>query len=265
MSISSEKLYTEPGSNEEAELQREQERLHEGKNSSNDQIVRPRSRRRTGAKKGKGKKIALTLLVVGGLVAGSIFGTKAYYSHKETVRVDNLIAEYTTDDYVILPRVVSSDRAYDITYSDGAKLTDRLANSNINCININGQFYTPEGIDVAILTYDVTHITQVDAIRVNNEGQTMYMAPSGYALNGTHAIKYDTERVTKIVPVADDYSYITFHGASDWQLVTEPQIVHTLPFSVIQNSTLICDIPDGAVLNDNNECYGTLDLAPKKR
>ena len=93
----------------------------------------------------------------------------------------------------------------------------------------------------------------------------MYMAPSGYALNGTHAIKYDTERVTKIVPVADDYSYITFHGASDWKLVTEPQIVHTLPYSVIQNSTLICDIPDGAVLNDNNECYGTLDLAPKKR
>ena len=48
-------------------------------------------------------------------------------------------------------------------------------------------------------------------------------------------------------------------------MVGEPQIVSTLPYSVITNSTLICDVPDNAVLNENNECDASLQLAPKMR
>ncbi len=213
----------------------------------------------------KGKTIALTILVVGGLVAGSILGTKAYYSNKETRRVDNLIANYQVDDYVVLPRSVVTDRAYDITYANGEKLVSRLESKEIQYININGQFYTPTGEDIAILTYEVVYTEQVDAIKVNNEGQEIYMAPNGYVLNGTHAIRSISEIHTKVVPVSDDYSYIHFTGASDWQMIDEPQIVSTLPYDVIQNSTLICDVPDNAELNDQNQCIGTLNLAPRKR
>ncbi len=266
MSISSEKLYTKPGSKEEAEIQRAEDAAYREDIGSSDEEMkyRPRSRR-TGAKKGKGKKIAIVLLLTGGLVAGSIFGTKAFYSHQETRRVDSLIAEYQTDDYVVFPKQITSDRSYDITYADGEKLAKRLVDNNINYVNINGQFYTPEGIDVAIITYNVQYITQVDAIEIQNEGQKMYMAPNGYILQGKYAYKVIQETKTKVVPVCDDYSYITFPGASDWQMVGEPIIVTTLPYDTISNSTLICDVPDGSVLNSNNEVTATLDLAPKKR
>jgi hypothetical protein len=91
------------------------------------------------------------------------------------------------------------------------------------------------------------------------------MAPKGYTLNGKQAYTFDNKFETKVVPVNDDYSYIRFEGASDWRMIGEPLIVHTLPYDVIKNSTLICDVPDGATLNENNECLATLDLAPKKR
>ena len=242
-----------------------EDEFNEDIGSSKDAMYEAPKRKRTKAKKGKGKKVALTLLLLGGLVAGSIYGTKAYYSHQETKRTDSLIASYMTDDYVVLPEIITSNRSYDITYADGNKLASRLEDKNVNYININGQFYTKDGIDIAIIPFEVTYVTQIDAIRVNADGQAIYMAPKGYTLNGKTAYKYDKEIITKVVPASEDYSYISFEGAADWNMVNEPQIVSTLPFEVIKNSTLICDVPDGATLDEYNECTGTLDLAPKKR
>jgi len=271
MSISSEKLYTEPGSIEEMELQKEQERVRDTMNKelfdeeigASEEAFKP-AKKQTGAKKCKGKTVALTLLVAGTLVAGSIFGTKAVHNLIETKRADDLIGNYTTEEYVMLPKQVTTDRAYDVTYVDGQKLLERLNNKNMGIININGQFYTPNGTNVAIITYKVSYTTMVDAIKVRTDGQVVYMPQNGYTLDGTQARKTTTETITKVVPQADDYSYIKFEGASNWEIVGEPQIVSTLPYEVIQNSTLICDVADGATLNDYNETTGTLDLAPKK-
>jgi len=271
MSISSEKLYTEPGSKEELELQKEQERVRNKMNNeiydeeigSSEEAFKP-AKKQTGAKKSKGKTVALTLLVVGTLVAGSIFGTKAVHNLQATKRADDLIGNYTTEEYVMLPKQVTTDRAYDVTYVDGQKLVERLNNKNMGIININGQFYTPNGTNVAIITYKVSYTTMIDATKVKTDGQIVYMAPSGYVLDGKQAKKTVVETITKVVPQCDDYSYIKFEGASDWEMVGEPTIVATLPYEVIQNSTLICDVADGATLNEFNETTGTLDLAPKK-
>ena len=252
MSISSEKLYTEPGSEEELELQQEQERVHRRSNN-------------TGAKTGKGKKIALTILVIGGIAAAAIFGTKAIHTAQECQRVDSLISNYQVENYVAFPGQILTDRAYDITIADGKKITNRLESNGIEYININGQFYTPNGIDINLLTFEVIYTDQVDAMKITSEGQTMYMAPAGYSLNGTKATKDEVEIRTVALPANQDVSNVSFPGATSWNLADEPQLIHTLPYSVIENSTLICDVPDGASLNDNNQCYGSLDLAPKKR
>ena len=258
MSISSEKLYTEPGSIEEQELQEEQERVHRRRNT-------------TGAKKGNGKKVALTILVVGGLVAASIFGTKAYHSLQETRRVDRLLESYQVENYISLPNEVISDRAYDVTYANGSKVVDRLEERNVDYININGQFYTKDGIDIKLLTYEVIYDNRVDSIKVTSDGTTLYMPPVSYGIHdrdawkGSESTKYETMIRTVVVPADLDLSLVSFPGACEWNLADEPVLLHTLPYSVIENSTLICDVPDNATLNENNECVGTLDLAPKKR
>ena len=257
MSISSEKLYTTPGSEEELELQEEQQRVR-------------RRRNNTGAKKGKGKKVALTILLLGGLTAGVIFGTKAVHSIQETKRVDTLISSYTTENYVSLPNTIVTDRAYDTTFADGKKVVSRLEDKNVDYININGQFYTREGIPVMVVTYEVTYKVYEPTIVTTNEGTQFYMPPVGYGFHdaswrGEEAYKYDVQTRTVVVPADLDLNSVRFPGAEEFHIVGEPIVLNTLPYEVIENSTLICDVPDNATLNENNECMGTLDLAPKKR
>ena len=256
MSISSEKLYTEPGSEEELELQREQERVHRRRNNN------------TGAKKGKGKKIALTILLLGGLTAGVIFGTKAVHSIQETKRVDALIGNYTTENYVSLPSVVATDRAYDTTFADGEKVVDRLDDKRVDYININGQFYTRDGINIKLVTYEVKYKLVEEPIQMTNEGTKFYMPPMHYGFHDAswnETYKYETQTRTVVLPADYDVNNVRFPGACDFALASEPIELSTLPYEVIKNSTLICDVPDNATLNENNECLGTLDLAPKKR
>lgn len=220
-------------------------------------------KKKTGAKRSKGKAIGL-LLLTGVLVASPIVGAKAYYSHQETTRVHDLISNYREEDYTILPTNVVTNRSYDITYASGEKLNKALVEEGINCIRINGQFYTPDGSNMAIISYRVTYIEQTNPIKVTTEGQTIYMAPSGYSLYGETAYKYITEEVTKIVPVSTNYDYITFPNSVAVEMLAEPQIFTTLPYSMIENSTLICDVPDGATLNESDECNASLTLVPKK-
>ena len=132
----------------------EDERYYERKlndefDSSADQ-VRPSKKRRTGAKKSNGKKVALTLLLIGGIAASTIFATHAVHSINETIRVDNLINNYKVENYVTLPSNITSNRSYDITFADGEKVKQRLEKNNVEYISINGTFYTPEGIDIEV-------------------------------------------------------------------------------------------------------------------
>ena len=220
---------------------------------------------KTGAKKSKGKKVALALLLIGSLAAGSIIGTKAFYSHQETKRVDTLINNYSVENYVAFPNEMTSERTYDITFSDGQKLRKRLEAKNVEYISINGNFYTKDGIDIELLTYEVTYTLVKDAIKVQSEGQTMYIAPTGYNLVGKKAVKNEKEIKQVIVPAGTDYNAVSFPNATSWEMVADPELISTSSYDEISSSTLICDIPDGITLDENGECKGTLDLVQKKR
>ena len=257
--MSNEKIYERPEFDEEI-------------GASEEQVRREPRRNRTAPKKtGKGKKVALTILVLGGLAAGAIFGTKAVHSMQETKRVDMLLSSYVTENYVVLPNEVISDRAYDTTYADGAKVVSRLEDKNIDYININGQFYTKDGIVMTLVTFEVTYEKVVDSLKVSSDGVQFYMPPMGYGIHDRAAwVGQDSsklEKITRTVALPADYPIdaVSFPGALEWHIVGEPAIITTLPYSVINDSTLICDVPDNATLNENNECVGTLDLAPKKR
>ena len=229
--------------------------------------VKSRRRKRTGAKKSTGKKVALTILVLGGIAATSIFGTKAVHSIQETKRVDRLIDCYTVENYVELPTRIATSRAYDAAYADGKKVVKELNENNIEYISINGKFYTRDGINIQILTYDVTYEDLKRTEVINGSEVTFYMAPSGYGFHDNSwrdSIKYNHVTRTVVVPADLDLSQITFNYAIDWKLVSTPIVVSTLPFSVIEDSTLICDVPDNATLNEYNKCEGTLEIAPKK-
>lgn len=235
-----------------------------------DEPVRQRPVRH-GAKKGKGKKVALTLLVLGGMVAGTIFGTRAFYSHQETRRVDSLINHYTiNENYVAMPDRIITDRTYDVTYAEGTKVVDRLNKKNIEYARIDGQFFTKEGINIVILTYDVTREERTPSIVEKNDGATFYMPPMEYELpeNGTekasNSIRYVTERRTVVLPADTDIECVSFTGAYKCELVSDPVYVETLPFDAIKEYTLICDVADNATLDENNECSADLNLAPKK-
>ena len=235
-----------------------------------DEPVRQRPVRH-GAIKGKGKVVALTLLILGGVVAGTIFGTRAYYSHQETRRVDSLISHYTiNEDYVAMPDSIITDRTYDVTYADGAKVVDRLNKKNIEYARIDGQFFTKEGINIVILTYDVTREERKPSIIEKNDGATFYMPPMEYELpeNGTEkastSVRRVTERKTVVLPADTNIELVSFTGACEWKLVSDPLYVETLPFDAIKDYTLICDVADNATLDENNECPADMNLAPKK-
>lgn len=236
-------------------------------NANSKENVRPRSHRRTGAKKVTGKKVALTILILGGMAATSIFGTKAVHSIQETKRVDKLINAYTIENYVELPNRIATNRAYDATYADGEKVVKELEKNNIEYININGKFYTKDGINIQILTYDVTYEELAKTEVINGNEVTFYMTPSKYSFHDNSwrdSVKYNHVTRTIVVPADLDLSQITFNYATNWELIGTPIVLNTLPFSVIEDSTLICDVPDNATLNEFDKCEGTLELAPKK-
>lgn len=230
-----------------------------------DETGAPSRKKRTGAKRSTGKKVALTLLLIGGIAATTLFATHAVHSINETRRIDNLINNYQVENYVTLPSNITSNRSYDITFANGERIKERLEKNNIEYISINGTFYTPEGIDIELLTIDITKTETIAATKITSDGETMYVAPKGYTLNGNHATRDNVERRTYIVPAGTDLSLISFQGVTSWEIVGEPTLIHTLPYSMIEESMLICDVPDGATLDENNQCVGTLDLAPKKR
>ncbi len=232
---------------------------------SSEEQVTPSRKKHTGAKKSKGKKVALTLLLIGGIAAGTLFATHAVHSINETRRVDTLINNYTVENYVTLPSNITSNRSYDVTLADGEKVKERLEKNNVEYININGNFYTREGIDIELLTIDVTTTEKIAATRITSDGQTLYVAPYGYTLSGSRATRDNVERRTFIVPAGTDLNLVSFPGATSWEIVGEPTLIHTLPYSNIEESMLICDVPDGATLDEYNQCVGTLDLAPRKR
>jgi len=94
----------------------------------------------------------------------------------------------------------------------------------------------------------------------------MYMAPTGYTLNGDTCYRDTTSEVVKIVPKSEtgDYSDVVVPDVTSYELIDTKE-VSTEPYSAIKDTTLICDVRDGATLNESNECSATLRLVPNSR
>lgn len=237
-------------------------------------------------KRGKnGSKIGtavVSLLIVGGLSVGAL-ATGGYLGHgpfkglanlTESGRARSLVAEYTNDEaFCSLPDTMLINKAYDISYTSGEKLVANLKKNDVKYCEVFDEFYTPSGEKIAILTYDVATLDVLPAIKVGIgfSGAEVYMPVEGYTLSGNMCYKEGSEQLIKVVPVSanGDYSSITLDSQlTETATITGASLVNvrevsTKTYDEILDMTLICDVADGAVLDENNQCLAAFNLVPK--
>ncbi len=245
----------------------------------------PTSKRKKEKKTKTGSRVGRTIsaLALAGVLGLGAFTTGGFFGHgplkglanlTESGRARSLVAEYTNDDYFCsLPDEMLINKAYDISYTSGEKLVSSLKKYDVKYCEVFDEFYTPNGENIAILTYDVATLDVLPAIKVGVgfSGAEVYMPVEGYTLNGNMCYKEGNEQLVKVVPVSQtgDYSDIsldtqltetaTITGAS----LVDVREVSTKTYDAILDMTLICDVPDGAVLDENNQCLAAFNLVPK--
>lgn len=218
---------------------------------------------KTGGKMAKrvGSLILAAAVFVGGF--GAYHGAKQFGSDR---RAKSLVENYTNEDgYCTLPSEVVVNKAYDIVYTSGASFAKYLDKNNVKYCEVLDEYYTPDGSDIAILTFSsATHVME-PAVKVEYDGFVVYMAPEGYTLDGNMCYKESEEEIVKIVPksTSGDYSGYKLEGLESAELVDVKE-VSTQPYSAITDLTLICDVADGTTLNKDNECSATLRLAQRR-
>lgn len=227
-------------------------------------------------KKGKrtGAKIAVAAFSIVALVGlgtlGITQGGNLWKDYQETKRAETLVSTYINtsveDGYwCILPDEVIVNKAYDIRFCDGAKLVEALNNEDVKYCEIDDTYYTPNGSEIAILTFELVKAETQAASKYEYEDNVVYMPPTGYSIAGSEGLRETVEYRTIIVPksATGDYSAIGFSDALSCKIV-ECKEVKSLPYSAITEQTLICDVADNAKLNENNECSAELRVIPKK-
>lgn len=220
--------------------------------------------KKTGAKVAKTIGIIALCAAIG---AGVYFGVEAHKDYKETKRAESLVAAYMdADSLVQLPEDVMINSTYDQSYCEGEKLAQELTEAGAQYCIIDGQYYTPNGDKIAILTFDITRTETVQAQVVEYNGNRIYMAPEGYTLNGSVCEKTISSTITKIVPSNEtgDYSNVAVTNVTDYTLVNVEE-VSTLSYEEMYSKTLICDVDDKAKADDNGYCEAELRLVPRKR
>lgn len=220
-----------------------------------------------------GAKKALKTIGVIGLVGAIAYGGyKAaggefnfLSGSKESKLASSLVAEYTEDGIFRAPESVVINRAYDIKFCDGESFADAITSSGVKYCEMFDEYYTEDGRDIAIITLEGEKLEVVDAIQVELDGVVIYMPPVGYELDGNKAIKTTKETLVKIVSKSSngDYSSVAFEGAKDYE-ITNVEERETKTFAEMYDMVLIVDVPDNAVLV-NNQCEGALNLVPKIR
>lgn len=215
---------------------------------------------KTGAK--KGLKTFAAIVLVGGIVIGGITGAVKLNSHTDSSRAKSLVEDYTISDSLQLPKEVTVNQAYDINYCDGEDLYKAITKANIKYCEVLDEYYTSDGRDIAVVTISGKYTETINAECVEVDGQKIYMAPAGYELMGDKAYRVVNQSFTKIIEKLDDYSNIQVSGLEDAEVSVEER--HTRPFEEIIDKTLIVDVPDGAVLNENQECTAAFKLVPRK-
>lgn len=233
------------------------------------------NKRKKKSKKSGAKKVT-KWLSIGGLVAALAIGGgyisakggidfSKFLGTKESKLANSLVEEYTVDGVFNSPESVIIDRAYDCKYCDGEVLASAMVSSNVKYCEIFDEYYTADGHDIAIVTLQGERVESVKADKIVVNGATIYMPPAGYELEGDVAVKTVTETVVKIVPKNPDgdYSNIVLEGVRNYEIVNVEERQTNL-FSSMNDMVLIVDVPDNAVL-ENNQCTGALNLVPKNR
>lgn len=235
-----------------------------GEETITSQEQQPNTAKKTGAKIGKAIGVLALCAAVG---VGVYFGVEAHKDYKETQRTESLVAAYIDSDYLVqLPENVMINSTYDQSYCEGEKLANELTEAGAQYCVIDGQYYTPNGDKIAILTFEITRTQTVQAQVVEYNGTKIYMAPEGYTLNGSVCEKTVSSTITKIVPSNEtgDYSNVTVTNVTDYTLVNAEEVT-TLPYEEMYNKTLICDVDDTAKVDENGYCEAELRLVPRKR
>lgn len=214
----------------------------------------------TGAKKA-GKTIA-AIVLVGGLTIGSIVAATHIANTVSSSKAKSLVESYTVNDCLTLPENVTINQAYDLNYCDGKKLYDEITKKGIKYCDVLDEYYTEDGRDIAVLTISGTYAEYIPADCIEVNGTKIYMAPVGYELEGEYAYRIINKSYKQIIEKQDDYSNIQVNGLDDVSIEIEE--VHSRPFNDIISETLIVDVPDGAILNHNQECSGSFRLVPKE-
>ncbi len=216
-------------------------------------------------KKTNTKKVAKTvaaIIVIGGVVVGSIAIAANNAQTKISKRTESLIDEYTVSDCLTLPENVTITQAYDLHFCDGEELYKGITKNGIKYCEVLDEYYTEDGRDIAVLTINGTYTEYIEADCVEVNGAKIYMAPEGYELYGEYAYRIINKSYKQIIEKQSDYSNIQIKDLDNVTIDVEE--VHSRPFTDILSETLIIDVPDGAVLNENQECSASFRLVPKE-
>ena len=204
---------------------------------------------------------------IGGVVlAGCMALAGIYYSgaiQAKKTKVSDLVksglSKYDSQ-YMVLPSSVVTTDNHDSIFCSGSELVTNFKENNVKYCDILDEYYTPNGEDIARVEYKLTVRKAEEPQRAGlDDGSFVYVAPSGYRMEGTKAVYYYTLVVRRLLPVYDDvdvYYSMTFDNI-DGEVVdtdiTYIDVVSTRPYSDIINSDLIVDVNDEKeVFNDDN-------------
>lgn len=208
-----------------------------------------------------GAKVAISTVCLVGLVGLTIFGVNKtiewHEDKQETSRAESLVACYVNENNLCdIPEQIFVNKGFDQEYCDGAKIVNALTSNNIDYCYIDGTYYTEDGKDIAILTFNVSQTITAEVIKEEVNGTVVYMAPAGYTLNpdGT-CTKVVTTEHQEIVPASTNGDY------SQYGEDVEVTVVQTRPYTEIADQSLICDVDDKAQANEDGNYPATLKLS----
>lgn len=214
---------------------------------------------------GQNLKIAgATIGIVAALVGvgyGTIAATGAIESYKEGKVVESIITQYidTEVDYCEIDSSVSFTKEYDQKIASGATLAKELQEAGVKLYCEDGKYYSPDGGDYAIVTVTESVVITTEPIKVETDGTVMYMAPTGYILEGTKCKKTVTESKKYIVPSSEtgDYSYLAIGDNAN----ISAKEISTQPYSEMENYDWVCE--KESTSEEQSICNGTLKLVKK--
>lgn len=216
----------------------------------------------TGAKKAIGA-VSILLLLSGALTLGGMYvKDHVYPAIKEDKRIEQLVgANITNGEGLIMPDKIMIDQAYDLKYADGSTLVEELNERGLKYCEILDEYYTPDGKDIAILTYQVVTRETIDPTKTEIDGRVIYSAPAGYMVDGNICYRDTTAQIVKIVPkdANGDYSKIEVPNVQKYELIDIKE-TKTSTYDSICDYTIVCDVPDTATLNKDGLCEATLTL-----